>query len=243
MHGRLIEVVGHRGNARHAPENTLVSFRQAIEAGADIVEMDVLPTRDGRIVVIHDNKLGRTTDGTGEVIDMSLEELKQLDAGSWKSHEFRGERVPTLEEAAGCCLGKARVALDLKADGMARGIAESLSRAGAEFSRIILGPWDDQQAADVQRYLPGIAMMRIGDQPDPASETLFETMKGKGYSGFWLNWPTVTSEFVQSARRHGMCVYVWTVNEPHEMLRAVQVGVQGVVTDDPGLLRCQLTRS
>ena len=90
--------LGHRGAREVAPENTLASFHKALELGADGIELDVMLSRDKRVVVIHDRRIDRTTDGTGRVEDLSLAELKALDAGSWFGGDYAGERIPTLEE-------------------------------------------------------------------------------------------------------------------------------------------------
>ena len=96
--GSPTRVIAHRGFSAIAPENTLVAIEKAIELGADMVEFDVTVTADGEVVVIHDETLGRTTDGRGKVMEKTLEELQRLDAGSWFAPEFAGESIPTLEQ-------------------------------------------------------------------------------------------------------------------------------------------------
>ena len=91
-------VIAHRGASGHAPENTFAAFRRAVELGATFIETDLQVTRDGRFVALHDSTVSRTTNGTGEVHEFTLEELRQVDAGMWFDREFMGERVPTLEE-------------------------------------------------------------------------------------------------------------------------------------------------
>lgn len=93
-----IYVAGHRGLSARYPENTMPSFRAALEAGLDMIELDVHRTKDGQLIVMHDHTVDRTTDGTGPIAEKTLEEIKALDAGGWFSGEFRGERVPTLRE-------------------------------------------------------------------------------------------------------------------------------------------------
>ncbi|MCR4906708.1 MAG: hypothetical protein K6A33_11585 [Clostridiales bacterium] len=93
-----ISVAGHRGNAKYFPENTMASFRSAVALNPDMIELDVHMSKDGRLVVMHDHKVDRTTDGTGFLHDLTLDEIRTLDAGAWKGEEFRGERVPTFEE-------------------------------------------------------------------------------------------------------------------------------------------------
>jgi glycerophosphoryl diester phosphodiesterase len=106
--------VGHRGAMEFAPENTLASFRKAIDLGAELVEMDVRQTKDGELVLCHDASVDRTTDGSGRIVDLTLKEIKQLDAGSSYSEEFKGERIPTFAEALEAIRGRAAADIDLK---------------------------------------------------------------------------------------------------------------------------------
>jgi len=110
-----IKTVGHRGANRFAPENTLVSIRKALELGFDYVELDVRETRDGVPVVLHDSSVDRTTDGTGDISELTFAEARQLDAGSWYNEAYTGERIPSLEEALQAISGHACVLWDTKA--------------------------------------------------------------------------------------------------------------------------------
>ncbi len=134
--------VGHRGTVHLAPENTLAAFRKAIELGLDLIEIDVRETRDGHLVIMHDATVDRTTDGKGRVSDLTLEEIKRLDAGSWFSPKFAGERVPTLDEALSVMEGRALPDIDFKA-GTPEKLVEALSRHGL-LGKVTLycGDWD-----------------------------------------------------------------------------------------------------
>lgn len=113
--GAPVIVVGHRGTKKFAPENTIAAFNKAIEMGARSIEMDVRTTKDGHFVIMHDPFVNRTTNGHGLVSQMTLAEIRRLDAGSWFSPEFAGERVPTLREALRAVKGRAAVDIDFKA--------------------------------------------------------------------------------------------------------------------------------
>jgi glycerophosphoryl diester phosphodiesterase len=134
-------LIGHRGAASLAPENTLASFRKAWENGAEMVELDVQRTKDGHLVVIHDDSVDRTTDGKGIVKDMTLGELKALDAGSWFSYEFRGEKIPTLEEVLDWSRGKIRIDMEIKNSkqypGIEKQITELIEKKGMEKEVIV----------------------------------------------------------------------------------------------------------
>lgn len=108
-------VVGHRGNVKFAPENTIPAFEIAIEYGADLLEMDIRETKDGELVIMHDETVDRTTNGTGKVSELTLREMKKFDAGSWFSPKFKGVKVPTLKEVLHAIHGKALPDIDFKA--------------------------------------------------------------------------------------------------------------------------------
>ena len=123
------KIVGHRGNVKFAPENTLPAFEAAIEYGCDLLEIDIRQTKDGELVIIHDSTLDRTTNGSGPVSNYTLAELKKLDAGSWFSDEFKSVRIPTLREALQCMKGRALPDLDFKAGDPAK-LVKIIKEAG-----------------------------------------------------------------------------------------------------------------
>lgn len=119
-------IIAHRGAALRAPENTMASFREAYSQKADVIELDVHRTKDGHLVVMHDPRVDRTTDGTGEIRNMTLEEVKKLDAGSWFGPQFNGEKVPALEDVLDWAKGKVRVDIELKDTELYPGIEKDL---------------------------------------------------------------------------------------------------------------------
>ncbi len=134
--GRIL-LGGHRGNAAECPENTLASFRSAIELGVDVIECDVHLTDDGQLAVIHDHLIDRTTDGSGLVRDYTMAELKRFDAGSWKDAKFAGERIPSLDEVLAVAKGKVGVAIEIKNlplpyPGIEEVVVKAVKQAGME---------------------------------------------------------------------------------------------------------------
>src|SRR3970040_167766 len=150
-------LIAHRGASGTAPENTMAAFRRAIELGANFIETDLQLTRDAHLVAIHDVTLERTTNGHGTVRDHTLAELRQLDAGSWFSPEFAGEKIPTMDEI----FGLAREAdvvffLELKADvlwGVEHKLAHALRQSG-EAARTMVLSFHDRILANVHRLDP-----------------------------------------------------------------------------------------
>ncbi len=135
-------VVAHRGGAKLGPpENTLAAIEKAIEVGADLIEIDIRETRDGQLVIMHDSTVDRTTDGSGKVVEMTLEEIRRLDAGSWAGPEYQGLKVPTLKEALECMKGRIRPDLDFKTGNLQRMVAV-VNEAGVADQCTHHGAWD-----------------------------------------------------------------------------------------------------
>ena len=136
--------IAHRGASGTFPENTLSAFRAAIDAGADMCELDVQLTRDGAVVVIHDETVERTTDGKGEVAELTLEELKRLDAGAkFKGGALKGERIPTLDEVFSVTSGKCGLNIELKAGGLEHQVAQIMQARNAFGDSIVSSfDWD-----------------------------------------------------------------------------------------------------
>ena len=246
-------VIGHRGCAAEVPENTLASFRAGLEAGAGILESDVHLTRDGIPVLIHDDDVGRVSDGSGRVAAHTLAELKRLDAGyrfrregvHGHLHRGRGLRIPTLQEAFEA-FPDARFNLELKE---VPGIVErsvELVAASAREARTLLTAADDALMTKLHRRLDAdgvsaargasagdvVAFVRAaleGAPPPPRAMALQVPAEFGGR-------PLVTPEFVEHAHAHEIQVHVWTIDEREEMRRLLDLGVDGLVTNHPARL-------
>ena len=233
--------IAHRGASAAAPQNTLAAFRRAMDLGADGVELDVHLSADGVPVVMHNLSVDETTDGTGHVTDKTLAELKELDAGSKFAPEFAGERIPTLAEVFEALEGKLLVNVELKdispkGVGLEAPVVEVVRRHGMEkkvlfssfnpFTLRRLRPlaWDVPSgllyAHDLAIYLrrAWLAPLTPHEARHPDVEMADKRLVG------WCH-----------TRR--LCVNVWTVDEPAEMRRLTALGVDGIITNKPDVLR------
>jgi glycerophosphoryl diester phosphodiesterase len=243
----------HRGASCKAPENTLEAFRAAIEAGAAGLELDVHMTRDGRIVVVHDVTVDRTTDGSGAVREMTLEEIRGLDAGyrfspdggSSYPYRHRNLRVPTLEEIFHEFPGAAvNVEIKEAGPGIERAVLSVIEEAGAEGRTLVASSKHEvierfRQVA--RREIPTAASrreirtfyllsrLRLEGLLRPAYDALQIPVS---YRGIRL----VTPRFVEAAHDRGVRVDVWTINDPSEMRFLLDLGVDAVMTDRPETL-------
>ena len=240
-------VIGHRGAAAFAPENTLVSFRRAVELGADALELDVHLTADGHVVVMHDPRVDRTTDGTGAVSTLALGQLRALDAGArWtrdggSSFPWRGRdvRIPTLDELLEEFPG-IPLMIDAKTLGVAAPLARVLAQHGAE-RRVLVGSF---HAAHLAPFA-GDAWRRLATRWQSVA-LLLGALSGlpartSGYAALAIpprlgGVPLPMSLLARAARRRGRPVHVWTVNAPADAIALWRAGVNGLVGDDPAML-------
>ncbi|WP_246108854.1 glycerophosphodiester phosphodiesterase [Streptomyces sedi] len=216
--------VGHRGLMGVEPENTLRSFRRARREGLDAVELDLHLSRDGTLVVMHDARVDRTTDGRGAIAELSLGELRRLDAGL-------GERVPTVREVVTEIGG--HLQLEIKDVAAARELA-ALVAACDLGGRVTVISFHDTALAAFAEELPGVPRGLVtGTSTATAPERA--AALGCGLVSCELAW--LTPEVVERCRAAGLEVLGWTVNTDRELARARQLGLDGVVTDRPEIVR------
>lgn len=237
--------IAHRGASAVSPENTLAAFREAVRAGADLIELDLRLSRDGEVVIFHDCDLDRTTGGQGPVGEKTLAELKQLDAGSWFSPEFSDEKIPTLAETLDA-IGPAGVGLclELKIDRGEEDLREDLVVRTLEViektrfpGRLVPASFDLQAVRLVRSRDPNLEtglIFRAESVWDLPEEEL------AGVDILSARWNIVTADRVAAARRQGRGVWAWTVGRPEELARVRASGVEALAANDPAWLINQL---
>lgn len=226
--------IGHRGAAGTHPENTLTSFRRAVELGCDGVEFDIHRTKDGHLVVIHDAVLGRTANGTGFVRDLTLAELKQLDAGAWKGAQFAGEQIPTLRELIEATPPEFKLFLELKAGtihypGIEEDVLREMRETGAE-ARFQISSFDHKALYRFHELAPSLPLGML------YSENLLDPVgmaRAIGAQALHPAWEWVTPDLVRAAHEAGLQVNTWTVNLPPVIAMMKMCGVDGIMSDYP----------
>lgn len=231
-------VLGHRGAKGHAPENTLPSFYKAIELGATMFELDIHLSRDGELVVMHDKTVDRTTNGAGKVADLTWDEIKRLDAGSWYGEEFAGTRVPRLEDVFEAVADKILIDVEIKAgDGLYHGIVDrlvDLIKGTGLVERVLITSFHTEYLKEAREKLPGAQLGLIYEKP---RENAISEAVSKGWQVLHPHLRWVTKEWVDEAHANGLIVRGWNPNEVEPMRRLIEAGVDGVGTDYPELLR------
>ncbi len=235
-----VVVTAHRGFSGKAPENTLAAFRLAIDAGCDMIELDVHLTRDKEVVVIHDDTLERTTDGRGTVAGKTFAELRGLDAGAWFAPRFSGERIPALAEVLGLARDRILVNIELKKgenfpypmEELADRTLNVVEIAGMA-DRVLFSSFSPAAIDRIRERSPRLPVALIVEKPwrDPG-----EAGGGKIYPVLNCRTRVLNGTNIRRAHAGGISVHVWTVNTPGAMARFIALGVDGIITNHPDRL-------
>jgi len=228
-------VFAHRGASGAAPENTLAAFEQAAEKGADGVELDVHMSADGKVVVIHDSRLERTSDGSGEVAYMNYAELEKFDMGArWKGSPWGFQRMPLLEEVIDLAKSTGMMLnIELKGYKANPALAEAVARIVSErgfADRSIFSSFDIGQLRRMKVALPQSRLAYITFFPPQPQLGTAEDLWG-----CHPNHSLTTKLSVRKWQEAGMHVQLWTVNSKDAILRAIRIGVDGIITNHPAL--------
>jgi glycerophosphoryl diester phosphodiesterase len=221
----MLRVIAHRGARAEEPENTLKAVKRAAECGADAVEVDIRFSSDQEPVVIHDETLDRTTNGSGAVSEQTLEQLQALDAGN-------GEQIPTLSEVLSLvkALGRELV-IELKEPGTEERVVREIVRAGMA-RNVVIASFFHSSLLRMKELAPslktGVILSSLPVFPvtvarDAQADAIFQ------------RYPRLERGYVEDARRNGLAIYVWLINTMEDFERVRGLGVNGIVTDNPCL--------
>jgi glycerophosphoryl diester phosphodiesterase len=226
-------VIAHRGASGNAPENTMAAFRKAVALGATFIETDLHLSRDARFVAMHDATLNRTTNGQGAVHDMTLAELRKLDAGSWFGSEFAGERIPTLDEILEFSKKNDVVFyLEMKPAGSWGGEHALIGalRESGEIPRTVVISFDASIVLSLRKIEP---TLMTGLLYDGQVEKPIQKAVEIGARQLAVRGDLVTPALIAEARKKDLQIVCWTVNHPAHMRMLIAAGVDGIMSDYP----------
>lgn len=236
---KQMDNVAHRGASGYAPENTIAAFDLAVDMKVDYIEIDVQRSKDGELVLIHDTTVNRTTNGTGNVRDLTFEQLRSLDAGSWFGEEFAGERLPTFEEILDRYRGKVGILIELKAPELYPGIEKQVAQALKERNmdkpknnKIIIQSFNFESMKISNELLPRVP---IGVLTSNRAHTTAEALEEFSTYADWFNpsYGIVTEELVNQVHSLGMKMGSWTARSQEAVDFLFEMGVDAIITDYP----------
>ncbi len=245
-------VIAHQGGEGLRPSNTMLAFANAVALGVDVLEMDVHSTSDGALVLIHDDTVDRTTDGSGRVNDLTLAEIQQLDAGDYwtpddgATYPYRGQgaRIPTLDEVLSAFPEmKFNIEIKQTEPSIASSLCEALRGRGLA-DRTLVASFHPTAMNEFRAACPEVATSMVEDEIRPffILNTIFlgalyrppgTAFQVPEYSG---NLHVLTPRFVRGAQGNNVAVHPWTIDDPADMRRFLDMGVDGIITDRPDLM-------
>ena len=237
-------IFAHRGDSAHAPENTISAFQLAVEHGADGIEFDVKVTHDGRVIVLHDQTLQRTTTGYGNLKSFSYDELRMFDSGEKYSSKYKNEKIPTLEEVFEAVGNRLNINIELTnyatpGDDLIEKVAKILAQVN-DTSKVMFSSFNWSNLKKIHKLCPEIpcGLLALPGIAGWLSRSSFT--RNVPHEAIHPYFADVNKNSVKAWHQQGKKVNVWTVNEPKEMLRLNDIGVDMIMTDDPALAKSTL---
>lgn len=241
-------IIAHRGASGSAPENTLSSFKKALEIGVDYVELDIHLSKDGEVMVIHDATLDRTTNGTGAVQDKTLAELQQLDAGSWYGDAFKNEPLPTLRQVMELVNGRTKILIEIKSP--SKGLYAGIEQKTLD----LIKEYNAYSWCEMQSFHPEVVENWLAiDTQVTVYQLIVGAMVGLSYddqvrwgngigkngrvAGINPSKKFARAKYIKKLHNQGYVCFVWTVNETEDMQTLMRKGVDGIITNYPEKLK------
>lgn len=237
-------VIAHRGASAYAPENTHSSFRKAIDLKAEMIELDIVLSKDGVPIIIHDETLDRTTNGVGAPSDYTVEELKKLDVGAWFDEKFKGEPFPTLEELLSYTKDKIAVNIEIKHEavtGNANGgvvdkTLEVVKKAGVE-KQVIFSSFDYRVMEHLEKLAPEMPKAILYEESQ--SDDLLPSQLVEKYKvdAFNCSPRQLSDAWLQDLKDNQIPFFIYTVNDTNMMKSLIDKGAAGIFSDKPDVLK------
>ena len=248
IEGDNFTVIAHRGASAYYPENTMISFEGAIAMGADMVELDVQLTRDGEVVVFHDEKLSRCTNSKGKISDYTFVELQKLDAGSWFDKKYQGAKIPTLEEVLKLCRDKIAVNIEIKTEAVTEkirdGIEEKCLKIVGQNSmqeHIVFSSFDPRAIKHLKEIDSTVITAVLFEKKHYGVKLPAQILDSLAANAFNCSQDELSKKWLTNIKANNIPVNIYTVNDKKNMRRFLKMGVNGIFTNKPDILKMVLT--
>lgn len=237
-------IIAHRGASAYYPENTMAAFKGAVEMEAEMIEIDVLMSKDGVPVVYHDPQLDHHTNGNGLVSNYTAEELKELDAGSWFDSRFSDQRIPTLEEVLAFASGNIALNIEIKteavSDQLKDGVVEKSLKLVREYGMkdyVLFSSFDYRAVKQLKELAPEISVALLYNRSRSKRKLPHELINEYKADAFNCSYRQFTRKRIASLREYGIPSFIYTVDTESRMRKLIAAGVNGIFTNKPDVLR------
>ncbi|WP_138430570.1 glycerophosphodiester phosphodiesterase [Fodinibius saliphilus] len=236
-------VIAHRGASAYYPENTMPAFEGAVAMNAEMIELDVLMSKDGVPVVFHDLSLDNHTDGNGYVPEYTLSELKKLDSGSWFSKNYAGQQIPTLEEVLQFAAGKIALNIEIKTEavsdiidgGVEQKSLELVKQYGME-EHVLFSSFDYRVIKHLKKLDPTIPVALLYNKHQSKNQLPHQQVREFSADAFNCSFRQFSKKWARDLREHGIPHFIYTVNSKRKMKKLIKSGVTGIFTNKPDVL-------
>lgn len=233
-----VEIIAHRGDSHEKPENTMAAVESAWQKDTDAVEVDVYLSADNKVMAIHDKTTARTGDKDFMVTETSSAKLRTVDVGSFKDEEFKGEKIPFLEEVVASVPGEKRLFIEIKDSARAVPYVKEIIEQSSKKDQMVIIAFDlevvkasKQQMPEVPAYWLRSTSRNTAGQYEAIDTGLLKKVQEHNIDGLDVHYQGVTPALVEASHEAGMKLYVWTVNEVEAIDRLAKMGVDGITTD------------
>lgn len=237
-------VIAHRGASAYYPENTMGAFKAAYDMGAEMIELDILLSKDGVPVVIHDETLERTTNGKGKVEDYTFDELSRLDAGSWFGAEHSNERIPSLEEVLQYAKGKIALNIEIKTEAVTDRLKGGIEEKALELVKkydmqeyVLFSSFDYRAVTHLKELDVNIAVALLYEKQQSKNKRPAQLVEEYRVDAFNCSYRQFSKKWAEQTSEAEIPVFVYTVNSERRMKKMINRGVSGIFSDKPDVLR------
>jgi len=234
-------IIAHRGASFVAPENTLASVKKGYELGADAVEVDVHLSRDNRVMVIHDSNTKRTSGESYDVATTGSDTLRLLDVGSFKGAEFKGEKIPFLEELIAAIPEGKKLVVEIKSDEKIIPYLKEIVAASGKGDQVIFIAFKLTTIVEAKMFMPNNDCYWLCAFKGKAKKGMVKA-KRAGLTGVNLRYGIIDEKIMEKAKEYDLEVLTWTLDKPEKAKELISLGVLGITTNKPDMMREQLSK-
>lgn len=229
-------IIAHRGSSFIAPENTITAAKLAWEQNADAVECDIYLTKDNRVMIMHDGDTKRTTGQSYKFAETNSDVLRTLDAGVWKDGRYKGEKIPFLEELIATVPKGKKIVVEIKCGPEVFPVLKQVVKTSGKKKQLVFIAFDWETIVKAKKLFPKNACYWLSSSATSVEQKLPEVAKNK-LDGINLNNKIINQDLMTKAQQAGVSVLSWTIDDPAEVKRLIQLGVSAITTNRPDLIR------
>ena len=237
-------IIAHRGASAYYPENTMVAFEKAVEMGSEMIELDIMMSKDGVPIVFHDAKLNQHTNGNSYVRNYTLKELKKLDAGSWFDSKFSDQKIPTLDEVLEFASGKIALNIEIKTEAVSDNIENGIEQKALQLvkkhgmeNHVLFSSFDYRAVRRIKKFDTNMPVALLYDRSQSNRLLPHQLVEKYNVDAFNCSYRQLKRKWMTDLNEHDIPTFIYTVNSKRKMQKLIAGSVTGIFTNKPDLLK------